>query len=197
MKTRKAPQRLVGEVQILRIRVAPAESKVKMIREQAREAKRRRKEAKRNAQLVRRRFKQSKSDLSELREALAKAEAKLFQAGGSTLAWKASQAKRAAQTGARELVAVKVARPSRRSPEFGRKSARTLEERKAVASHPSMVPNRRQTAPKGTRPRRDAVSATNLPSQQSRPSATENPALNSLESITTSEPVTSETREPL
>lgn len=88
MKTRKAPQRLLSEVQLFRIRVATAESKVKVLREEARQAKRRRKAAKRLAQLARKQFKRSKTDLADLRQALAEAEMKLFKAGGRVLARK-------------------------------------------------------------------------------------------------------------
>jgi len=88
MQNRIGPQRLVGEVRMFHIRVATAESKLKLLREQARQAKLRRKAAKRIAQRSRKQFKQSKSELAELRQALAKAEAKLFKAGGRALARK-------------------------------------------------------------------------------------------------------------
>ncbi len=110
MNTRKAPPQLVSEMQMLRIRVAAAESKLKVMREQARETKRRRKEAKRIAQSARKRFKQSKADVSELREALAAVEARLFRAGGRALA---RQATRNARTRARTLKATKPAKPQR------------------------------------------------------------------------------------
>jgi hypothetical protein len=82
------PRSLVSEVQLFRIRVATAESKLKLLREEARQARRRRKEAKRIAQQARKRFKRSKSDLAELRQALAKAETRLFRAGERALARK-------------------------------------------------------------------------------------------------------------
>ena len=50
MNAKDDPKKLVGEVQMFRIRIATAESKLKVLREQARQAKRRRKEAKRIAQ---------------------------------------------------------------------------------------------------------------------------------------------------
>jgi hypothetical protein len=93
MKTRKAPARLLSEVQLFRIRVATAESKVKVLREEARQAKRRRKAAKRLAQLARKQFKRSKADLAQLRQALAEAEMKLFKAGGRVLARKMAKPK--------------------------------------------------------------------------------------------------------
>ena len=81
-------QRLIGEVRMLRIRVATSESKLKVLREQARLAKHRRKAAKRLAQQVRKQFKRSRAEVAELRQALAKAEAKFFRAGGRALARK-------------------------------------------------------------------------------------------------------------
>ena len=47
MHNKKGPQRLFGEVQMFRVRVATAESKLQLLREQAGAAKRRRKAAKR------------------------------------------------------------------------------------------------------------------------------------------------------
>src|SRR5262245_61877593 len=94
MNKRKAPQRLLSEVQLFRIRVATAESKVTVLREEARQAKRRRKAAKRLAQLARKQFKRSKADLAELRQALAEAEMKLFKAGRRVLARKMAKPKR-------------------------------------------------------------------------------------------------------
>jgi len=81
-------QRLIGEVRMLRIRVATSESKLKVLREQARLAKHRRKAAKRLAQQARKQFKRSRGEVAELRQALAKAEAKFFRAGGRALARK-------------------------------------------------------------------------------------------------------------
>ena len=88
MYNRNASQRLIGEVQMFRIRVAASESKLKVLREEARLAKRRRKAAKRLAQQARKQFKRSKAEVAELRQALANAEAKLFRAGGRELARK-------------------------------------------------------------------------------------------------------------
>ena len=88
MHKKIASQRLIGEVRMLRIRVATSESKLKVLREQARLAKHRRKAAKRLAQQVRKQFKRSRAEVAELRQALAKAEAKFFRAGGRALARK-------------------------------------------------------------------------------------------------------------
>jgi len=85
MNTKGIPRSLISEVQLFRIRVATAESKLKLLREEARQARRRRKEAKRIAQQARKRFKRSKLDLAELRQALAKAETRLFRAGERAL----------------------------------------------------------------------------------------------------------------
>jgi hypothetical protein len=88
MQNKKGPQRLIGEVQLLRIRSAAAESRLKVLRVQAREAKRRRKVAKRLAQRARKVFKRSKDELAQLKQALARAEAKLFKAAGRKMARK-------------------------------------------------------------------------------------------------------------
>jgi len=101
MKTKDDPKRLIGEVQILRIRVATAESGVKVLREQAVQAKRRRKEAKRMAQRARKQYKRFKTELTELQLTLAKAETKLFQAGGRALARKTAKARLVAKRGNR------------------------------------------------------------------------------------------------
>lgn len=118
---------------MLRIRVAAAESKLKVLREQAREAKRRRKEAKRKVQSARKRFKQSKADLSELREALAAAEAKLFKAGQRALTRRMRFAKRKAPNRTqRAKPATATHRRRSPAPAWGadRKSARAVTHRK-------------------------------------------------------------------
>jgi hypothetical protein len=121
MNTKDDPKKLIGEVQILRIRVATAESEVKVLRDQALQAKRRRKEAKRMAQRARKQFKRFKSELAELQQTLAKAEAKLFQAGGRALARKTAKARLVAKRGSRLSIESKtVARKPR--PALPRKS---------------------------------------------------------------------------
>ena len=72
---------MTGEVELFRIRVAAAESKLKLFREKWRQAKRHRKEAKRLARSARKQFKQAKSDLAQICQALAVAEEKFFNAG--------------------------------------------------------------------------------------------------------------------
>ena len=98
MTTEKVPQRSGGEVSVLRIRVAAAESKMKAAKAESREAKRRRKEARRAAQSARKRYKQAKTELAELREELARAEAKLLQPKGRAPARKARPSKPSART---------------------------------------------------------------------------------------------------
>ena len=112
MNTKSDPKKLVGEVQMYRIRVATAESKLKLLRDQARQAKRRRKEAKRTAQRARKQFKRFKSELADLRQAMAKAEVKLFQAGGRTLARNMKKARPISKRGTR---------PSKKSKTIARK----------------------------------------------------------------------------
>src|SRR5678815_1212327 len=101
MHKKIASQRLIGEVRMLRIRVATSESKLKVLREQARLAKRRRKAAKRLAQQARKQFKRSRGEVAELRQALAKAEAKFFRAGGRALARKLAKLGPTTNRGAR------------------------------------------------------------------------------------------------
>lgn len=101
MHRKNGPNKVVGEVQMLRLRVAAAESKLTLLRDQAREAKRRRKEAKRLAQRARTLFKRGKAQVAELRQSLARAEVKLFRAGGRALARKMALSGRVAKAAAR------------------------------------------------------------------------------------------------
>ena len=147
MTPKDDPKKLVGEVQVFRIRVATAESKLKLLRDQARQAKRRRKEAKRSVQRARKQFKRSKAELAELQEALAKAEVKLFQAGGRALARKTAKARPVANLGARpskkSKAAVRKLQPA--SPRASHAPARVarkkpaIERTNAVAENPADV----------------------------------------------------------
>jgi predicted nucleic acid-binding Zn-ribbon protein len=94
MHNKTGPHKLVGEVQLLRIRIATVQPKLGELREQVRQARRRRKEAKRVAQRVRKQFKRCKAEVAELTQALAKAEARLFKAGGRALAKRLHLSKR-------------------------------------------------------------------------------------------------------
>ena len=134
MHNKNGSQRLVGEVQMFRIRVAAAESKLKLLRDQARQAKRRRKEAKRAAQRARKQFKRFKADLAELQEALAKAEAKLFQAGGRALARKLAKARLVANRGARPAKKSKAAvrKPRPASPRASHAPRRVARRKPAI-----------------------------------------------------------------
>ncbi|HAB19288.1 MAG TPA: hypothetical protein PLX89_10020 [Verrucomicrobiota bacterium] len=71
MPTKIDPKKRDAEAQKLRLLVATAESKMKLLRDKAREAKRRRKEARRIARLARKQFKAAKAELADLRQALA------------------------------------------------------------------------------------------------------------------------------
>lgn len=125
MHNKNGSQRLVGEVQMFRLRVATAESKLKLLREQYLLAKRRRKEAKRLAQRARKTFKRFKNDLGELKQTLAKTEARLFQAGRRALARKTAKAKPAAKRGISPAKKAKsAARPA--SPPATRITKRTV-----------------------------------------------------------------------
>ena len=101
MYNKNASQRLIGEVQMFRIRVAASESKLKVLREEARLAKRRRKAAKRLAQQARKQYKRAKAEVAELRQALANAEVKLFRAGELALARKLAKLGPTTNRGAR------------------------------------------------------------------------------------------------
>ena len=109
MHTSNIPRRLINEVKLYRLRVAAAESRMKVLREQARQAKRRRKEAKRIAEYARKQFKQSKAGVAELTEALAKAEARLFHAGGRALSREIAKARPVWKKNVRPATTVKIA----------------------------------------------------------------------------------------
>jgi hypothetical protein len=113
MNTKGDPNKLF---RMFRIRIASAESKLEVLREQARKAKRRRKAAKRVAQRAQKQFKQFKAKLDDLRHALAKAETNLFKAGRRTLGRKIAKTKRVAKREALQSKKQKiVARKPRRS----------------------------------------------------------------------------------
>jgi chromosome segregation ATPase len=76
----KATQKLAGEAQTARIRLARAESELTSTQEQWRMAKRRRKEAKQAARRARKQFKLAKANVSDATQALTKAEKKLLEA---------------------------------------------------------------------------------------------------------------------
>jgi len=77
----RAGQKRVSEIQLARLRLARAESRVELAKEQARLAKRRRKEARQDARRTKKQVKQAKADLAEARQALEEAEKKLARAG--------------------------------------------------------------------------------------------------------------------
>jgi len=145
MKTKDDPKRLIGEVQILRIRVATAESEVKVLRDQALQAKRRRKEAKRMAQRAKKQYKRFKTELTELQQTLANAETKLFQAGGRALARKAAKARLVAKRGNRlsneSKTVARKPRPAQpaKSREPGRTKMPPITEAKVVSGGPADV----------------------------------------------------------
>ena len=109
MAATNSSSRLIGEVQLLRIRVATAESRLKMLREEAHEAKRRRKEAKRLAQRARKQFKRGQAEAAEFRQSLAEAETRLFKAGGRALARKMAKPRPVAKRGVRRWTQSKAA----------------------------------------------------------------------------------------
>lgn len=143
MQNKNGSQRLVGEVQMFRIRVATAESKLKLLREQHLLAKRRRKEAKRLAQRARKAYKEFKADLGELKQTLAKAETKLFQAGRRAQARKNAKARPAAKRAARPAKKTKpAASPAR--PALSRASRVT---KRVVRKKPPTTIPETQTTP--------------------------------------------------
>jgi len=74
-------QKLVGRLQLARIQLIKAESKLDGAKERSRLAKRRRKEAKLAARRAKKEVKAARTELAEAREAMAKAQMKLAQAG--------------------------------------------------------------------------------------------------------------------
>lgn len=139
MHTKDDPKKLVGEVQMFRIRVATAESKVTLLRDQARQAKRRRKEAKRMAQRARKQFKRFKAELADLRQTLAKAEVKLFQAGGRALARKTAKARPIAKRVTRLLKQPKTVARKPREPGRVRRKKLPTADAKSVSDGPADV----------------------------------------------------------
>jgi len=104
MKTPKgtiAPDKLTGEIQLARIRLARAESQLKSAKEQARLAKRRRKEAKQAARRAKKQARLAKRGLAEAKLALAEIEGKLARANRTTV--KAEARKNAAARAAAKL----------------------------------------------------------------------------------------------
>ena len=71
-------QKLTGEIQLARIRLAKAENQLKSAKQQARMARRRRKEAKQAARRAKKQTKLAKQELAEAKLALAEAEEKLL-----------------------------------------------------------------------------------------------------------------------
>ena len=80
MKTsapKNSPQRLFGEIQLARLRVAKAESQLESAKEQARLARRRRKEAKLAARHAKKQARLAKREVTDAKLALAEVEDKL------------------------------------------------------------------------------------------------------------------------
>jgi len=146
-KEKGDPKKLVGEVLMLRIRVATAESKVKLLGEQNRQAKRRRKEAKQLAQRARKQFKRFKAGLADLQQSLAEAEVKLFQAGGRALARKTAKAKAVANRGARPSKESKTITRQPRVPRRVTSKKIAIPEAKVVSESPADVAALDPTAP--------------------------------------------------
>jgi len=167
-------RKLVSLVHLARIRLTKAEGQLTTAKEMARVAKRRRKEAKQAARRTKKQAKLARQEVTDAKLALANAEAKLFQAGGRALARKASQARQATQTRARTSVTAEAARPSHRSPAAARRSERTVVKHETDDDSAVNAANRLEIVPEA---------------------ATESPALDSLEPITTGKPVLNTTTE--
>jgi hypothetical protein len=86
-------QKLAGNVQMARRRVATAQSRWRTAKKQARAARRRRKAVKLLARRARKQAKQAKAILAEARKALAKAEAKLAKSGVRAVTMKPAKTK--------------------------------------------------------------------------------------------------------
>jgi hypothetical protein len=74
-------QKLAGDVQLARIRLARAESELKSSEEHLRVARRRRKEAKQAARRAKRNFKLARTNVSDATQFLAEARSRLLKAG--------------------------------------------------------------------------------------------------------------------
>ncbi len=86
--------KLVGDIQLARLRLTKAETGVKSAKEQSRAAKRRRKEAKQAARRAKKQLKQAKAEFAEATQALADAESNLARANAhAALARKRVQAR--------------------------------------------------------------------------------------------------------
>jgi len=97
MKTansKAASGNLAGVVQMARLRVASAEHRRQVARQQARVAKRRCKEVKLIARRAKKQAKQAKADLAEARKVLAEAEAKLAKSAARPVTSKSASARR-------------------------------------------------------------------------------------------------------
>jgi hypothetical protein len=75
-------QKLVSEIQLARIRLARAESKLELARQQARVAKRRRKEAKQAARRAKKQAQHAKVECAEARQSLNEAEERFAKTSG-------------------------------------------------------------------------------------------------------------------
>lgn len=129
----KNSPRLDGRIQLLRMRVATAESTLKQTRDQASQAKRRRKLAKLLAKRARKGAKQAEANLAEAREALARAETALVTDA------KRPTAKR--KTSRTKLVA-RPASASAKKRSVAPRKTRDISRGKSRASTPSSQPVR-------------------------------------------------------
>lgn len=92
--SKAASGKLAGVVQMAGLRVAAAEHRRQVAREQARVAKRRCKEVKLIARRAKKQAKQAKADLAEARKVLAEAEAKLARSAARPATSKSASARR-------------------------------------------------------------------------------------------------------
>ena len=141
-----------GQLELLRTRVAAAESLLKVAREQADRAKRRRKLAKLLAKRARKGAKQAKADLARVRKTLAEAEAKLANSVVRLAIRKPVRAR------TRSVAEGVIAAPPRAEATLitgdNRRTAkrkRTTSKRKPVARSPSALPPNRSSAPRKLR----------------------------------------------
>lgn len=115
VKSATRSQKLAGEVQMARIRLARAESEFKSSEEEWRRARRRRKEAKRAARRAKKHFKLAKAGFAEARQFLADTRARLLKAGERAAAVSRLLGRQTRRRVAKKLRAMATARPGKKA----------------------------------------------------------------------------------
>jgi hypothetical protein len=158
-------QKLAGEVQMARIRLARAESELKSSEEEWRLARRRRKEAKQAARRAKRNFKHAKAGVAEAHQFLAETRTKLFKAGEhlSTAARKTRRPTR------KKLIARAAARPGKHATRARQSRGGQLSKARASSAKIRMV-RASSRPPSAVLPRRTGRLLRSKPASKSAPS---------------------------